>query len=244
MFKSKLVRIVGLSWFIVGISFLLWLYISYKASGFNPSVLEPSPTVNVVKFDNRLEFEPVKKAGKIFVFFPGALVDPYAYAPMCHKIAEAGFKAVIVFMPYRLAQFGYNKPSATALFSDTSKQYFLSGHSKGAAIATRFIHEKIAKISGLILMGTTHPVSFDLSDLKIPVMKIYGLNDGVATPGKVESNKNKLPEKTIFVPIAGGNHSQFAYYGFQLGDKKAGISRDEQQRIIVSNVINFMKSNN
>jgi hypothetical protein len=33
------------------------------------------------------------------------------------------------------------------------------------------------------------------------------------------------------VPIAGGNHSQFGYYGFQLGDWPATISRADQQRL-------------
>lgn len=109
-------------------------------------------------------------------------------------------------------------------------------------MAARFVYEKLAKVDGLILMGTTHPKDFDLSGLAMPVMKIYGLNDGVANPKDVEAGKARLPPKTVFLPIVGGNHSQFGYYGFQLDDHKASISRNKQQQIILHGVISMMKS--
>jgi len=45
-----------------------------------------------------------------------------------------------------------------------------------------------------------------------------------------------LPADTVFVPIQGGNHTQFGYYGngteLQKGDNPADISRDAQQQIV------------
>ena len=143
-------------------------------------------------------------------------------------------------MPWRLAQFGYTIPKESGIFNDTSKQYILSGHSKGAAMAAQFAFENPYLIDGLILMGTTHPKEIDLSFLKIPVMKIYGANDGVASIEKILNNKSKLPPTTMYVLIEGGNHSQFGYYGPQLGDDDASISRKKQQHLIFEKVIKFM----
>ena len=39
----------------------------------------------------------------------------------------------------------------------------------------------------------------------------------------------RLPISTAWVRIVGGNHSQFAYYGFQLLDHRATLSREQQQ---------------
>jgi len=56
------------------------------------------------------------------------------------------------------------------------------------------------------------------------------------------TNKSKLPETTKFVLIQGANHSQFGYYGFQLGDNKADISREKQQQDILDNILSFIKN--
>ena len=37
--------------------------------------------------------------------------------------------------------------------------------------------------------------------------------------------------------IEGGNHRQFAYYGYQLGDSSADISRQKQQGIMIQAII-------
>ena len=53
-----------------------------------------------------------------------------------------------------------------------------------------------------------------------------------ATPGNwVE---RLLPAAAVFVPIDGGNHAQFGYYGDQPGDNPATISRDEQQTQVIA----------
>merc|ERR1739844_805657 len=47
---------------------------------------------------------------------------------------------------------------------------------------------------------------------------------------QIEETKCLLPEDTKFIPIEGGNHSQFYYRdGLQDGDGEASISRDAQQ---------------
>ena len=42
------------------------------------------------------------------------------------------------------------------------------------------------------------------------------------------------------VAIDGGNHAQFGHYGKQKGDPDATISREEQQRIAVDAIEDFL----
>jgi predicted esterase len=66
-------------------------------------------------------------------------------------------------MPWRLPNYGYNNPKDLGIFNDTSKQYILAGHSKGAAMASQFLYENPTLVDKLILMGSTHPKRINLS---------------------------------------------------------------------------------
>lgn len=96
-------------------------------------------------------------------------------------------------------------------------------------------------MDGLILIGTTHPKEFNLSNLDIDVTKIFATNDGLASEKEnIEYAKN-LPTHTNWVKIEGGNHSQFGYYSFQIGDNRATISREEQQAIVANSIIQVLQ---
>jgi pimeloyl-ACP methyl ester carboxylesterase len=144
-------------------------------------------------------------------------------------------------MPWRLASQGYNLPKELKLFADTSKNYILAGHSLGAKMAAQFVYENPSLIDKLVLIGTTHPRDISLANSKIPILKIYGSNDGVADEESIIKNKSKLPATTKFVKINGANHSQFGYYGFQLGDNSATIGREQQQSETVQHIIEFVQ---
>jgi hypothetical protein len=79
-------------------------------------------------------------------------------------------------------------------------------------------------------MGTSHPRDRDLSRAAIDVTKIAASNDGVA--GAAQFDTTRLPASTRWVRLDGGNHSQFAYYGFQLFDGRATITREAQQQLV------------
>jgi hypothetical protein len=59
---------------------------------------------------------------------------------------------------------------------------------------------------------------------------------------EVEANSQYLPDDTNWVLIDGGNHSQFGYYGSQLGDNAATISREQQQELTVEAILFALKS--
>jgi predicted alpha/beta-hydrolase family hydrolase len=235
--KRKLFRLI---WVICGISFTIWLAYSTQSKGVERHFTESNSSVQVLESADFYMFTPSGLFRKVFIFYPGALVDPKAYVPLCRKIADHGYKVCLVKMPWRLASRGYRKPLGMKLFEDTTKKYILAGHSQGAKMAAQFVYENPALIDGLILLATTHPRDIDLSGIRIPVMKIYGLKDGVADPGDVVANKSKLPASTRYVSIEGANHAQFGYYGPQLGDDQADITLEVQQNIILANILSFL----
>jgi hypothetical protein len=234
-------KLLGRIWCIFGVAFIIWVWITYSARGVSKNLFENSSLVKVHVNKNFISFTPLEPFNKVLIFYPGALVDPIAYAPLCRKIADCGYKTILIKMPWRMANYGYKQPKELRMFEDDTKQYILAGHSMGAKMAAQFTYENPAFIKKLILMGTTHPRDIDLSKLNIPVLKIYGSNDGVANMDDVNSNKPKLPLTTEFVLIKGANHSQFGHYGSQIGDDKAYITREKQQEIIVNSILTFIK---
>ncbi|HEY1016388.1 MAG TPA: alpha/beta hydrolase, partial [Herpetosiphonaceae bacterium] len=89
--------------------------------------------------------------------------------------------------------------------------------------------------AGLALIGTSHPKApaGDLAGSGRQVTVIYATDDGLASPPEVLAAAAYLPPDTRWVRIEGGNHSQFGWYGFQLGDHRASISREQQQAQLV-----------
>jgi hypothetical protein len=71
---------------------------------------------------------------------------------------------------------------------------------------------------------------------------VYGTRDTVADVDKVLATRANLPAAARMVPIAGGNHAQFGYYGFQLGDWPATIARDEQQRQTLDALLDVLRA--
>jgi len=238
--KHSIIKIIKRIWFTIAISFTIWLFYSYQAKDVSDSYLETTSKILVKDNNDYFLFEPKQKFEKVFIFYPGAMVDPKAYVPLCRRISENGIKVYLIKMPWRLASQGYKIPKELNLFADKTKTYILSGHSQGGKMAAQFVKENPDLIQKLILIGTTHPRDISLAESRIPIMKIYGSNDGVADKRTIFKNKSKLPVSTKFIKIEGANHGQFGYYGFQLGDDSASISREKQQEQTLKNILEFI----
>jgi len=156
---------------------------------------------------------------------------------LLRPIADSGYPVFIVKLPLWFAPLESHKIATLervqlVIAKHTEiAQWALSGHSLGGALVCRMATQNPQWLSAIILIGTTHPKSDDLSSLRIPATKVYGSNDGVAPSGKIQANNHLLPKQTKWVLIKGGNHSQFGHYGHQLGDGTPRISRIEQQKI-------------
>ena len=205
------------------------------------SYLEGDEEVNI-EVNEWLTFRPSgEETASGFIFYPGARVQPEAYAPLAYEIAKLGYKVVVVPMPLNLAVLGVNRAGEVIDEYGEITDWVIGGHSLGGAMAARFAYNNYQKLTGLILLASYPAQNNDLSNKDLQVLSIYGDKDGITSLIKINDSKDYLPEDTQWVEIKGGNHSQFGWYGFQDGDNEAQISRKEQQALVVDAVRNFLK---
>lgn len=219
-----------------------WYMQQMKADPIAKKALVSSDSVEVKLESASISFVPNGYANKLLVFYPGAFVDPVAYAPLCHELARHGIECIIVEMPLRSALFDYEAAGRMGISQKLAKEYILAGHSHGAEMAAHFIHEHPGRFHKLILIGTQYPEKISLTDTAIRVMKVYGTHDGLEPVSEVEKNKTKLPSTTKYLEISGANHGQFGYYGDQPFDNAATITREEQQKQLVQAMLTFISN--
>ena len=248
---SNIHKIIRTVWITFGVLFSLWMVNSFRAQGFDRTILESDQTIIVEKTDQYIRFQPTQsQQPAAFIFLPGGMVAPEAYAPMSRAISEHGFNVFILKLPFGSAPLDSQeadvmRQALEIIDSNTSLQYWIvGGHSRGAAIASRFASLHAESLDGLVLIGTSHPKeeASDLSNTNLSATKIYATNDGLASTDEVEANARYLPDDTKWVLIEGGNHSQFGYYGGQLGDNAATISREQQQELTIEAILSALRS--
>ncbi len=163
------------------------------------------------------------------IFYPGGRVNPQAYAPFARDIATDGYLVVVVPMPLNLAVFDIEAARTVINAYPDVEQWAIGGHSLGGAMAARFAHDNLDLVDGLVLWAAYPEASSDISASDLVVTSIYGTEDGLASVADVEASRPFLPATAQFVPITGGNHAQFGWYGDQAGDNPATITREDQQ---------------
>jgi pimeloyl-ACP methyl ester carboxylesterase len=174
------------------------------------------------------------------IFYPGGRVDPRSYAPPARAIAEKCSLVVIVPMPLNLAVFGSNRAAGIIASYPEIKRWAISGHSLGGAMAAHFAAKNPNAVKG-IAFWAAYPASRDnLSSSGLQITSISGSLDGRASPEKIAASRPMLPAVTTWVPIEGGNHAQFGWYGPQPGDNPAAISRESQQAQTVKATLDLL----
>jgi len=178
------------------------------------------------------------------ILYPGGFVDPVAYAPFAHEIAQQGFLVVIDPMPLNLAVTDSEAADAIIAAHPEIDAWAIGGHSLGGAMAAEYISNNPGAMAGLALWAAYPAENTDLSAQPITVGSVYGDADGVASIEDVRGAAGRLPPDTTFVAIPGGNHTQFGFYGenLQRGDNPAGIDRDDQRAAIVAATVQMLQS--
>jgi pimeloyl-ACP methyl ester carboxylesterase len=244
-------------WAILGVTALFgftgWSLVAYAASSEARRAMNSSDEVRVDRGDFLWEFgphAPPAEAGVGLLFFPGALVDPAAYAPLLRAVAEAGHPVDLLPLPRRGAFGGADDPRLFTSAREVIRNHpgaagwVIAGHSRGAVAASTLAADPDLPVAGLILIGTSHPRDVDLSQLTAPVTKIVATRDGLAQPDEVRANAPLLPAHTRWIWIEGGNHSHFGWYGFQPGDRRAIIPADRQRTMMIEAVLETMHTVN
>jgi len=240
-FSTNTHRLIRLTLVFAGglILFLIYIFPMSNIS-IDMKTLADNMLRTVVIKPDFIAFTPVGKYDSVLIFYPGAFVDPVAYAPLCSRLAEQGTKAVIVKMPLRSAVFGYKKILRLGLLEEPDKAYIIAGHSHGASMALRFVDKHPGYFSKIILLASRYPQRKSLADHQIKVLKIYGSEDKIEKPEKVEAGKHLLPAATKYLKINGANHAQFGWYSKQYFDGEASISLEDQHEIILKAMHDFI----
>lgn len=245
-FFRTLHRIWVISGALATVVIIGYMLLSFRALGSARAALGSDPAVRVERTPTSITFTPTSPHPGALLFFTGALVEPAAYAPLMRRIAERGHVAVLVPLPTRSAPMQRHRLEAVArarsiMQFSPSLRWVIGGHSKGGVIAVEVARTHPEMLAGLLLVGTSHPRESNLSGLRIPVLKVSGSRDGLASPEEVKQYASNVPPHTRFVEIKGGNHAQFGYYGFQLGDRGATISREQQQAELLRAIVQLLE---
>jgi hypothetical protein len=189
----------------------------------------------------RLLFEPIgTRSGIGLVFYPGARVDPRAYAPLALGIATQGTVVVIEPMLLNLAVLSPERAQVIIDSYQGIRAWTIGGHSLGGAMAAHFVRLHTGEIKGLILLAAYPSAADDLSTSSLPVLSVSASRDGLATPAKIAAARPFLPPTTVYRSIEGGNHAQFGSYGTQMGDHTATIGAAEQRRLVIQATTDFL----
>jgi pimeloyl-ACP methyl ester carboxylesterase len=221
--------------------FLIWASAAASPMPEAVQALQSSNSVQV-ETDPWLVFTPTSQQPVTgLIFYPGGKVDPGSYSPAAQAIAKQGYLVVIVPMPLNLAVLAPGKAAEVIQAFPEIQVWAIGGHSLGGAMAANFARKHPEWLTGLVLWASYPASSDNLSQSSLRVVSIYGTQDGLSDAGKIAASKALLPKDTRYVPIDGGNHAGFGWYGVQSGDGQAKISRQEQQAQVVQATLDLLE---
>ncbi|WP_191396267.1 alpha/beta fold hydrolase [Flavonifractor sp. An306] len=183
---------------------------------------------NITVQDNLTILSPASPTDTALIFYPGAKVEAEAYLPLLDQIRQTGVTCILVHMPFHMAIFDADAAEDVMARFPEYQHWYISGHSMGGAMASKFASDHPDQVDGLILLGAYIYGDYPDED----TLTIYGsLNQSVEE--HIDYTEN-------IVEIEGGNHAQFGNYGPQKGDLPAAISAEEQQKQAVEAIEAFL----
>lgn len=212
--------------------FLIYASVYYHADETALAALESEGAVRVSRTDYGWFFDGPSERDAL-IFYPGAKVEAAAYAPLLRELAGSGMDVLLAEMPLRFAVFGMNKADGLLSRYDYDAWY-VGGHSLGGAVAANYAAAHPERLRGVILFAAYPTKELDDSLL---LLSVYGSEDGVLRPDRVEAGRAFAPKDYCECVIEGGNHAQFGSYGPQSGDGEAQISPAEQWRQTVEAIL-------
>jgi hypothetical protein len=211
----------------VGLAAVLWWLAPFVATPAALAALESDPAVSVTDTRTSTTYEPSQAGGTPLVLYPGALVDPRAYAVLARAVAEQGHPVTVLKCPYDIA-FTCGLVAGPHLQDGVA----VGGHSLGGVAASSVAAGDL-DVPALVLWA-----SYPLGDLSartdIAVASVSGSEDGLSTPADIEASRSDLPPGAVFTVVEGANHAMFGDYGDQPGDGTATVDRATAQEQIVA----------
>ncbi|WP_051748262.1 alpha/beta family hydrolase [Terribacillus saccharophilus] len=239
-FLNKKILIITLSSLgilvVLGLAlFFMWSQDTYSAIDSAETVIEENIQVEDGWYIDRAEH-----ADKGIILYPGAKVEPEAYAYLAQELVKHNITVAIPSVRLNLPILDVSKANEV-IEEEKEMEWYIAGHSMGGAAAAMYADQNMDSVNGLILLGAYAAENDVLRDSELPVLSISGTEDGLSTPEKIEEYSAYLPQTSDFTEIPGGNHAYFGVYGSQSGDKEAQITVGEQQDIIVDTIVDWME---
>lgn len=186
--------------------------------------------------DGSLVFYPAQYDTAV-IFYPGGKVEVNAYMTLMEHCAERGILAILMPMPFNLAVLAKDAAAAIPGQFPEVENWYMAGHSLGGSMAASFASENTAWVDGLILLA-----AYSTEDVTgLPVLSVYGSEDGVLNLEKYEQYRPNLPAGLSEHILQGGNHAFFGVYGEQDGDGTAAITNLEQIEQTADLIADFVK---
>ena len=215
--------------------FFGWLCDYYHADAAALASLSSRDTVTVEKTSGGWRFDGPGEDTAL-IFYPGAKVDPAAYAPLLLRLAEGGADGFLLEMPLKLALLDRNAADRI-IGKYRYKNWILAGHSLGGVAASDYAGAHPDQVKGLLLLAS-YPTK--KLDERLAVLSVYGDRDGVLNRERYEKSRVLWPRGAQELVIPGGSHAGFGSYGPQKGDGEAALSAREQQELTAEAVLNWI----
>ena len=220
----------GLKLGVVAVLLLCGLCRAYAADFYHADdtvvvAMNSDADVTVEQKGNTLAFVP-RDTETGLIFYPGGKVEYTAYAPLMRALADNGVLGVLVRMPLNLAVLNMNAANSIPEQYPQIKHWYIGGHSLGGSMAASHAAKNTSAYEGLVLLASYSTA--DLSTSGLPVISIYGSEDGVLNMEKYAEYKRNLPAAFEEHIIEGGCHAGFGSYGPQDGDGVPTITGEEQ----------------
>ena len=236
MRRGRVVVVVVVALVLLAAAGVAWYVGDYNhADETARAALEPADDgVTVVPLDDgSIAFEPMD-ARVGLVFYPGAKVEPEAYAPLLRSCAERGVLCVAVRPPLNLALLDVGAADRIMAKYPNVSDWFAMGHSMGGVAAADYVAGHEDNMDALVLLAA-YPNN-SLKDFAGEVCTFVGTEDGVVNRQKLDEADEKLPAGAELRIIEGGNHANYGDYGAQKNDGQAAISAREQQKVVAEEV--------
>ena len=233
--------IIPFSSIVLTICFVLTYFtFNYSASENAKSYLKSDEVVNLDINQHYYCFDNKDNDDTAIIFYSGAKVDPVSYSPLCSNIAHMGVDVYLIKMPLYFPLLNMNAADRIISLNKHNNIYMM-GHSLGGTTAALYLSKtNNTSLEGIIFLASYPNKKLDDS---LRCLSIYGASDKVLNKTEYNKNTSNFPTGYVEVIIEGGNHSNFGDYGFQRGDGKSSISKNEQISIVKNSIFSFLYFN-
>jgi len=170
--------------------------------------------------DGSFLFEPDAGHGLGLLIMHGALIKPQSYVNTAAYFAQRGYTVLIPSGTARLSINAVNH-AVERMNEFELDGWFMIGHSMGGFSVLTLIERHAPDVAGVALWASAQPVDF--SGLSIPMLFIWGDNDGLLPAGRFADTQRNLPVSVEFVTLEGANHRDFAMYSHQFFDNEGKL---------------------